>query len=383
MSKLDGKTLVPATNAIAYIDADGSTKYCTEYKVLSDENIPINGDDEGTIGIYDQDTWYVATGNYSFNHKELDAIGHVHLILCDGATFTVIGSFYGISANSLTIYGQSAGTGSLVASTTAASGAQGAINFAGTLTINGGNVSTSSVSGGGIWDSDSNCTITINGGNVNATGALNGISSLGDITLGWTKLTDRITSSSYHCDGTISIKSGQAFSNGTEVLSGTITDMSKLDGKTLQPAPVGGEVSLSLIARGALYYSVMHYWTTFYHATWNYRLPDGAQAFILKDDNVLYRVGDGTIVPAGCAVVIMGDTQTITLTATTDNPVGVSAGLLEANILRGVSDSIDSSALVSGFRWVYVLGRSSYGNNLSFNRLQNGTVPANKAYYVK
>ena len=384
MSKLDGKTLVPATNAIAYIDADGSAKYCTEYKVLSDENIPINGDDEGTIGIYDQDTWYVATGNYSFNHKELDAIGHVHLILCDGATFTVIGSFYGISANSLTIYGQSAGTGSLVASTTAASGAQGAINFAGTLTINGGNVSTSSVSGGGIWDSDSNCTITINGGNVNATGALNGISSLGDITLGWTKLTDRITSSSYHCDGTISIKSGQAFSNGTEVLSGTITDMSKLDGKTLQPAPVGGEVSLSLIARGAMYYSVTHYWTTFYHANWNYRLPDGAQAFILKDDNVLYRVGDGTIVPAGCAVVIMGDAQTITLTATTDNPVGVSAGLLEANILRGVSASIDSSALVSGSRRVYVLGRSSYGNNLSFNCLQHGsTVPANKAYYVK
>ena len=59
------------------------------------------------------------------------------------------------------------------------------------------------------------------------------------------------------------------------------------------------------------------------------------------------------------------------------------AGLLEANILRGVSASINSGDLVSGSRQVYVLGSTS-SSNLSFNRLENGnTVPANKAYYVK
>ncbi len=612
IAAIAGKTLMKYLGPVSYIDENGTERTCTEYTILSDGTIPIDNYDWGTIGADNQDTWYVATGNYTFNHDRLCAKGHVHLILCDGATFTVSGNIYGILASSLTIYGQSAGTGSLVASTTNANTAQGAIRFSSALTINGGNVSASCAYLAGIVG-ETNSILTINGGNFNASGDAGGIFTDGDVTLGWTratdriyassyygegtisikagqafsngseilsgvitdmskldgktlvpatnaiayidadgstrycteyttitssegdqtlgtsgethwyvvsgdvtiggrlrfvnshshivicdgakltinvsgkdaikgdgditfygqtlgdgtvnatgdygifayghvtinggiinatggsgiysvdgtinggtvnaigtnrygirgtrtinggtvsatgtekgiycyngsltlgwtKPTDRIYASSYYCEGTISIKSGQAFSNGTEVLSGTITDMSKLDGKTLQPAPVGGEVSLSLIARGAAYRSVTHYWTTFYHANWNYRLPDGAQAFILKDDNVLYRVGDGTIVPAGCAVVIMGDTQTITLTATTDNPVGVSAGLLEANILRGVSASIDSSALVSGSRRVYVLGRSSYGNNLSFNCLQDGTVPAHKAYYVK
>jgi hypothetical protein len=63
--------------------------------------------------------------------------------------------------------------------------------------------------------------------------------------------------------------------------------------------------------------------------------------------------------------------------------VGVSAGLLEANILRGVSASIRCGDLIPGSRQVYVLG-SSGSNNLSFNRLNKGsTLPANKAFYVK
>ena len=587
-----GKTLMKALGPVSYIDEDGTEQTCTEYTILCDVTIPIDNYDRGTIGADDQDTWYVATGNYTFNHDRLYANGHVHLILCDGATFTVIGNYYGISASNLTIYGQSEGTGSLVASTTNANTAQGAIGFSSALTINGGNVSAScaylagivgdtdsilTINGGNVnasgdaggiftdgdvtlgWtratdriyvssyncdgtisiksgqafsngseilsgvitdmskldgktlvpatnavayiDADGStkyCTeyttitssdgnqslgtdggthwyvvsgdvtingrlkfddsnshiiicdgtnltinvsgkdalrsddritfygqalgsgtinatgdtgiylvgpVTINGGIINATGTNNGgygifghgvtinggtINATGiergimcdNLTLGWTKPTDRITANSYYCDGTISIKSGLAFSNGTEVLSGTITDMSMLDGKTLIPVPADGEVSLSLNAYGAKFNTVTHYWTTFYHANWNYRLPYGAQAFILKDDNVLYRVGDGTIVPAGCAVVIMCDTLIITLTATTDDPVGVSAGLLEANILRGVSASINCGDLVPGSRQVYVLG--STNNNLSFKRLnKDHTVPANKAYYVK
>ena len=615
IAAIAGKTLMKPLGPVSYIDENGTEQTCTEYTILSDGTIPIDGNDRGNIGTSNQDTWYVATGNYSFsNHFALKANGHVHLILCDGATFIVSCSNNGIYASSLTIYGQSEGTGSLVASTTAANNAQGAIAFSGALTINGGNVSTSSMSGVGIRDNGT-ATLTINGGNVNAIGATYGIDSNngtitlgwtratdriyassygssgtirikdgqafcngtevlsgtitdmskldgktlvpatnaiayidadgstkycteytvidgsktafntggwyvvsgnvpiaglyfggdtniilcddsylnctgngvttnnknlciyaqsggtgrlsssvsyaidaaidaidftlyggiveatnsfnggigvrgvsvtinggslvssgdsygikaaggnvvinggnvsgsanassgfgiyswgGSITLGWIKPTDRITANSYYCNGTISVKSGQAFSNGTEDLSGTITDMSKLDGKTLRPSPVGGDWSATLTAHNARLYGEEYYWTTFYHATWNYRLPEGAQAFIMKSDKVLYRIGDGTIVPAGCAVVIMADAPSLTLTATMDAPVGVSADILEANILRGVSTATATSTLASYPKYVYVFG----GDSTSFKslRFSGSTVPAGKAFYVK
>ncbi|MBO4800403.1 MAG: leucine-rich repeat protein [Bacteroidaceae bacterium] len=57
------------------------------------------------------------------------------------------------------------------------------------------------------------------------------------ITLGWTNATDRIYASSY--GGTVNIASGQAMNNGTQVLSGTISDMSLINGKTLTPKLAG------------------------------------------------------------------------------------------------------------------------------------------------
>ena len=614
---------------VSYIDENGTEQTCSNFIILSDETIYINDYDWGIIGINNQDTWYVAVGDYTFsNHNFLRTNGHVHLILCDGATFTVSGLYDGISASDLTIYGQSEGTGRLVASSTHAKDAQGAIYFTESLTINGGIISTSSESGKGILGANSR-PLTINGGNIHATGAAKGIYCAGDITLGWTRATDRIYASSYDCGGTISIKEGQTFSNGTEVLAGTITnmsklddktlvpsnitpvayidadgskkyctdytvidgsetvfntggwyvvsgdvqvdgllfdgntniilcdgshlncsngpiivnnaniclyaqsggagrltvnysapsgaiqvdnftlnggnvnainntdisggygiyasgdvtinggsltatcttaqtgfgiyangsivinggnvtasgsdigifgyygtitlgwtknsdsiyasgfyatagisiksgqafnngtevlsdtvtDMSKLDGKTLRPSPVGGDASASLTAHAAWLVGEYYYWATFYHATWNYRLPAGTQAFIMKSDNVLYRIGDGTIVPAGCAVVIMIDngmvepvepgTGTITLTATTDVPVGVTPGLLEANILRGVSTDTVPYDLITGNEQVFVLGQDPYSDILKFRRLNSSTVPAHKAYYLK
>ena len=235
------KTLMKAMGPVNYLDENGTEQTCSNFTILADSTIPVDNN-IGTIGTSNQDTWYVATGNYTFNHDKLTTQGHVHLILCDDATFTVSGRLYGISAQSLTIYGQREGSGSLVASTTAENNAQGAIKYISSLTINGGNVSTSTKSGNGILDGGKDCHLTINGGNVNASAAGNGfgISYSGDITLGWTRTTDRIYVSSYGGGGTVCIKDGQAFSNGSEILGGTITDLSKINGKTL--VPVDGAV---------------------------------------------------------------------------------------------------------------------------------------------
>lgn len=235
------KTLMKAMGPVNYLDENGTEQTCSNFTILADSTIPVDNN-RGTIGTSNQDTWYVATGNYTFNHDKLTTQGHVHLILCDDATFTVSGRLYGISAQSLTIYGQREGSGSLVVSTTAENDAQGAIKYTSSLTINGGNVSTSTKSGNGILDGGKDCHLTINGGNVHATAPGNafGISYSGDITLGWTRTTDRIYVSSYGGSGTVCIKDGQAFSNGSEILGGTITDLSKINGKTL--VPVDGAV---------------------------------------------------------------------------------------------------------------------------------------------
>lgn len=136
--------------------------------------------------------------------------------------------------------------------------------------------------------------------------------------------------------------------------------------------------TLALTARQATLAGQTRYWTTFFHSAWNYSLPEGAQAFIMKDDMILYRVGDGSIIPAGCPVIIMADASaltgisagsgTLTLTATSDDAPSVSG-----NILQGTS----SAATVPGAK---VLGR--VGENFGFFGY-TGSIPANKAYYIE
>ena len=126
------------------------------------------------------------------------------------------------------------------------------------------------------------------------------------------------------------------------------------------------------------------YWTTFYNPNFNCQLPAGAQAFTMKDDHALYRVGDGSIIPANCAVVIIADTAELTLTST-DSSATPESG----NILLGVSADTKASTLLTPavpgsnlyLTAVYVLSRDSDGN-FGFFKF-SGTIPANKAYYVE
>ena len=230
-------------HSITYMKADGTTGQA--------DAIALDGT-ETSLGDYWQEKWYFV--GIDFSHTgEIRCYGDVHIILCDGKTMTVdgngshalwspFGNFY--------FYGQNGQTGTL----NATGRINAADNNAGTLTINGGiinatgdygisaygliinrgTVNATGNDGHGIW---SGGDLIINGGTVNATGGSSsfGIYADNDITLGWTKPTDRITASSYSANGTVKIADGQSLYNGSEVLSGTITDMSKLDGKTLRP----------------------------------------------------------------------------------------------------------------------------------------------------
>ena len=113
------KTMMKALGDVSYIDENGQEQICNNYKILSDGFLTAT-----FIGETDQDTWYVASGNYTFNATYLQTYGRVHIILCDGANFTVNGSDnYGIYAtDNLSIYGQSQDTGTLTVNVANASG---------------------------------------------------------------------------------------------------------------------------------------------------------------------------------------------------------------------------------------------------------------------
>ncbi len=161
-----GKTLMKSLGNVAYLDGNGQAQTCTDYTILWDSTIPVDGSDEGSIGTADQDSWYVASTNYTFG-KKLNALGHVHLILLDGTTFTVNGTETGLNAKDLSIYGQSLGTGTLTASAT-----DKAMFVDGNLVINGG---ITNATGGNYGIYVDGGYLAINGGTINATGTTKGV----------------------------------------------------------------------------------------------------------------------------------------------------------------------------------------------------------------
>ena len=239
---------VTCTYSVPYIDADGSLKYCTSFTLIeSGNNSPS----------YDKN-WYVVSGDVTINGRLLLGSSNSLLILCDDATLNIIQTDNndGLYTHNLSIYGQSAGNGTLTVSAP-----WNGINTNKTLTINGGIINATSTTSDGI---NAGKNITINRGNVTAHGYDDGIrganiiinggtvkatkgegnnvygieASQYSIILGYTELTDHITASSYYSiSGTVSVKAGQFLTDGTAAYSGTLNDdqINAIAGQTLQP----------------------------------------------------------------------------------------------------------------------------------------------------
>lgn len=123
------------------------------------------------------------------------------------------------------------------------------------------------------------------------------------------------------------------------------------------------------------------YWTTFYHPSQAYALPAGVRAFMLGSDHALCLVGEGDVIPADCAVILMSDSDSITL-STSD--VTVPDSEKAVNILRGTSvatEVTDLPGYTAGETTVYVLSNGSDG--LGFFEFSGTTLAAGKAYYLK
>ncbi|MBE6720264.1 MAG: hypothetical protein E7571_06390 [Ruminococcaceae bacterium] len=176
------------SNTVTYTDAT-----CDDYTVVAADTTT-----------FEDGKWYVVNSNVTVNGR-ITVNGAANLILADGYTLTVTDGVAVTDPNSLTIYGQENGTGTLTATSTSygAAGIGGNDGENGPITINGGTVNATSGSAGagigggemgnggpvvinggtvtaiggeddgagiGSGGNGSSCNVTINGGTVNATG---------------------------------------------------------------------------------------------------------------------------------------------------------------------------------------------------------------------
>lgn len=172
---------------IPYLDENGvlQTKISTDCEIINNLNVPTSWD-EG---------WYVVKGDKTIDGN-LNMTDKVHLILTDGCSLTVNGT---LGAGTLTVYGQSGGSGKLTVTSKTPN-----VEYdeqvvrgisASDLTINGGIVTASTVDADEITPATTNNAsttsfgiyahnLTINGGNVTGKGG-NGYASSCGIYLGF------------------------------------------------------------------------------------------------------------------------------------------------------------------------------------------------------
>ena len=149
-----------AGTEISYIDAEGEKQTRTDATEVAESDTSW-GDDNN-------DGWYVVNGDIEIGQR-VTVTGDVHLILADECNLTVNGGINVSGTNSLTIYGQAEGTGTLITNggSNQAGIGGGSFGAGGTITINGGAVTANGGSsgagiGGGSFGAGG--TITINGG---------------------------------------------------------------------------------------------------------------------------------------------------------------------------------------------------------------------------
>lgn len=159
---------------VPYLDEDGAPQSAPSTTPVTDNDTAWD------------DGWYVAQDSITI-HSRVTVSGDVRLILADGCELTIDGGIQVAHPNSLTIYGQSEGSGRLTATAPAESNIYHAaiggstnvqiweVNYCGSVTINGGDVTatggdaSSGIGGGPV----SGGKIVINGGTVTATGGNN------------------------------------------------------------------------------------------------------------------------------------------------------------------------------------------------------------------
>ena len=225
--------------------------------VCDGKTLTVNGSkgafDGSTLNIYAQ-----STGTGAVNVKKYTSCNHLN-IAGGMVTLDADGDSYGLYINSADGSGLTVNGGDVTILNN--NGSLGAICFdsSGFVTLNGGKLTVTNNAGNsynaieGAYSNTINFNggtaeingrivvfqnINLNGGNVTVNGEIYEKAGY-TVTYDFTHVTDSYYIQSFsdnlysEDDRTITIADGKAFYNGSEVLSGTVTDMDKLNGKTL------------------------------------------------------------------------------------------------------------------------------------------------------
>ena len=345
---LNGKTLQPALST-AYITAEGTT-------ADDPADAIVLSPDQTTLGAHN----YVALGTLNYTQTGLTLTGDATLILADKCQMNVGTSSERINGRGINGYDSNADTTHDLTVTSQSLGSgMGTLGVyttgnnkhgitAGTLTINGGNI-TADTNGNGAPALSVDNDVTINGGTVNANatgtndfafaiyagedfnysgGNLTATAATGNAicadgnhyTFSWRTATDRITIGTtglYATDGTTATFARLFTDASDNYYGGTLTDLSALAGKTLEAAETA-DFTVTLAPAG---------YGTYYDGNYDITLPAGTQARIVTargdtDGTLSYATiadGDDTdnnTIPAGTAVMLChqgGGTVTLTV----------------------------------------------------------------------
>ena len=122
------------------------------------------------------------------------------------------------------------------------------------------------------------------------------------------------------------------------------------------------------------------YWSTFYHGTKRYSLPEGATAYTMDKDYYLYRLGDdGRTIPEDKAVVIVADKQGIILTPD-DSTSTITDHAPDGNILLGSDSPVTPT---SAFVVLGIVDNDPATLGFHYCKFSIDYIPAHKAYYIK
>ena len=208
---------------VPYIALDGTTKYFLKYDKMDSDTDTLNSLSLMSNGKY------VVVGDVTVNDF-ITVSGDVSIVLCDGATLRAKKGIGVRSGSSLTVWGQTNGTGKLIAIGEEYGAGIGAYSSGsdfydcGTVTINGGTVdATGGHNGAGIGGiyGQSGGTVTVNQGTVIAHGGVNGAGiGMGRVGSGGTVTINGGAVTAYGGESGAGIGGGDAAGCGTVTING-------------------------------------------------------------------------------------------------------------------------------------------------------------------
>ena len=228
------------TETVSYVDADGTAQTPVEANMITSSN--------DLTKLYSG--WYVVTENTTCGSVRLMSRQTTNIILCDGATLSVTTLDGNNSDQSLVVWGQTQGTGTLDFEEIKGANVS-------SVTVNSGKLICSSYSDARAYPiSGSFSTLTVNGGEVSLAPALYGSVNgnvvfnggvldcamvKGNVTLSNSRSTDHVKISEFGGTVTVALPDGYAYTDGSGnyYANGTLTDAQKsaIARKTLNVAP--------------------------------------------------------------------------------------------------------------------------------------------------